>query len=320
MSRGIVFFGTPAFAVPSLEALCEAGRRPALVVSQPARPAGRGRALQQPPVARRAAELGSSLEQPARLVDLRERLAAERPEVAVVVAYGKLFPEWLLALPERGCVNLHASLLPRWRGAAPIHAAIAAGDRTTGVTTMWMEAGLDTGPMLLREETSIGPEETTDGLSERLARQGAALLVRTLERLEAGALEATPQPAEGVTYAPRITRADGHVDWTLPATDLYNRFRAFATWPGLTARLGDRPLKIAACRPEEGRLGGEPGAIVAIDRAGLAVACGGGSVLRVSRVQRPGKKELAVEEFLRGERLRPADAFTVEDRGDREGG
>lgn len=313
MPGEIVFFGTPGFAVPSLEALCEAGRRPGLVVSQPSRPVGRGQTLQQPPVARRALELGLGLEQPERLSELGERLSAERPWVAVVVAYGKLFPEWLLALPERGCVNLHASLLPRWRGAAPIHAAIAAGDATSGVTTMRMEAGLDTGPMLLRETTPVGADETEPELAARLARLGAALLVETLDRLAAGRLEAEPQPAFGVTHAPRITKADGRLDWALPAAVLYNRFRAYAGWPGLTASLFGRPLKVISCRvagrDEVASADGEPGEIRAVGPEGLSVVCGDRSILLLRRVQRPGKRELAVGEFLNGEPLAAGDRF-----------
>jgi methionyl-tRNA formyltransferase len=313
MSREIAFFGTPAFAVPSLEALCEAGRRPGLVVSQPARPAGRGHALQQPPVARRALALGLSLEQPARLSELRERLFAAPPWVAVVVAYGKLFPEWLLALPEKGCVNLHASLLPRWRGAAPIHAAIAAGDATSGVTTMLMEAGLDTGPTLLRETLPVGAEETEPELAVRLARLGAALLVETVDRLEAGTLEAEPQPTSGVTHAPRITKPDGQVDWRLPAAVLYARYRAYVGWPGLTASLAGRPLRITACRMagtvEASSAGGEPGEILVAGPEALSVVCGERSILLVTRVQRPGKRELAIDEFLNGEPLAVGDRF-----------
>jgi len=186
-------------------------------------------------VARRARELGLQVAQPERLAELRERLEARPPTVAVVVAYGKIFPDWLLALPLRGCVNLHASLLPRWRGAAPIQAAVAAGDRRTGVTTMLMEAALDAGPTLLRAELPIAPDETAAELAPRLAERGAELLVRTLDALAAGDRAATPQPEEGVTYAPRITREDGWVDWEQSAPELYNRFRAFAGWPGLTA-------------------------------------------------------------------------------------
>jgi methionyl-tRNA formyltransferase len=311
MTERIVFFGTPEFAVPSLEALHRAGHSPRLVISQPARPAGRGRALHEPEVAVRARELGLAVAQPMRLVELRGALEADPPTVIVVVAYGRIFPDWLLALPERGCVNLHASLLPRWRGAAPIQAAVAAGDPGSGVTTMLMEAALDTGPILLRAETAIGPRETAPELARRLARLGGDLLVETLRRLAAGDLVATPQPTDGVTYAPRIRREDGLVDWQRSAVELYSRFRAFAGWPGLTASLAGQPLKITDCRPIPGADAGsaEPGEVVEVGARGLGVACGSGTLLTIGRMQRPGRKELPAEVFLRGETVRLGDRF-----------
>jgi methionyl-tRNA formyltransferase len=248
----LVFFGTPEFALPTLEALVAAGRRPLAVVSQPPRPAGRGRHLEEPPVARRARELGLALLQAERVRDeaFLATLAALRPEVAVVVAFGQIFPLALLQLPvPYGCINLHASLLPRWRGAAPIQAAIAAGDSVTGVTTMRMEAGLDAGPVLLQEEIAIGAEETAGELSARLAARGAALVLRTLDELAAGTLAAVAQREEEVTYAPRLTRESGRADWSLPAAALADRLRAFTPWPGVWSTLRGEAVKLVAARP-----------------------------------------------------------------------
>jgi len=233
----ILFFGTPEFAVPTLAALVAAGRVPALVVTQPARPAGRGQRPQDPPVARWAREHGLAVAMPERVRDpaFLEAAAALAPDVAVVVAFGQIFPRALLDLPRYGCINLHASLLPRWRGASPIQAAVAAGDARTGVATMLMEAGLDTGPILLEEATEIDAEETAGELSRRLAEAGGPLMVRTLQELERGSLVPRPQAAEGATYAPRLTRESGRVDWSFTAPEIHHRLRAYTPWPGLTA-------------------------------------------------------------------------------------
>ena len=304
----VVFFGTPSFAVPTLEALCVAGRRPARVVAQPDRPAGRGRRLRPPPVALRARELELPVEQPARLSDpaLLERLEADAPDVAVVVAYGKIFRRRLLELPALGCLNLHASLLPAYRGAAPIQAAIAAGETVTGVTTMWMERDLDSGPILLQRETAIGPRETAAELSERLARLGAGLVVGTLERLEKGELTPRPQDETRVSWAPLLTREDGRVDWTLPAAAIADRLRAYTPWPGLTARLWGEPVKlVVAAAAGPAPRPAEPGEVVAVEDGRLLVACGEGSALAVERLQRPGRRALPGDVFAHGERLAP---------------
>ena len=317
----ILFFGTPDFAVPTLAALVAAGRAPALVVTQPPRPAGRGRQPQEPPVALLARRHGLPVAQPERVRDpafletVRE-LDPRPPGIAVVVAFGQIFPRELLALPRHGCINLHASLLPRWRGAAPIQAAIAAGDRATGVTTMRMEAGLDTGPVLLQEAVEIAPGETAGELSQRLAERGAALVVRTLERLEAGDLEPRPQDGAAATYAPRLTRDSGRFDAALTAGELAARLRAFTPWPGLTAELRGGPLKLLAAVPlpettETAEAAGEPpGTLLGLRPEGLAVACGDGSVLAVSALQRPGRKPQRAADFVNGERLRPGERLT----------
>ena len=306
----LLFFGTPELAVPTLAALVESGRAPVRVVTQPARPVGRGRQLQDPPVARWARERGLPVLQPEKVRDpaFLDELRPLEPGVAVVVAFGQIFPRALLELPRHGCINLHASLLPRYRGASPIQAAVAAGETRTGATTMLMEEGLDSGPILLQEETEIGTAETAGELSRRLAGLGAGLVVRTLEELEQGRLAPRPQDPAQATYAPRLTRESGRVDWSLNARDLFNRLRAFTPWPGLTAELRGEPLKLVWAEPLEGEAAGEepgeePGTFLGLRDGLLAVACGGG-VLGVRELQRPGRKPLRAADFLNGERLR----------------
>jgi methionyl-tRNA formyltransferase len=311
----ILFFGTPEFAVPTLAALVAAGRTPVRVVTQPARPAGRGRHAQEPPVAVWAREHGIDVTQPDRVrrPEFLAEAAALAADVAVVVAFGQIFPRALLDLPRHGCVNLHASLLPRWRGASPIQAAVAAGDRRTGVTTMRMDEGLDTGPVLLEEPVEIGPDETADALARRLAALGGPLMVRTLDLLERGAIAPRPQSPEGVTYAPRLTRDSGRVDWALTAREIHDRGRAYTPWPGLFAELRGEPVKIVAAElldaPDEGPE--TPGAILGL-RGGrlLAVRCGGGGALGLAGLQRPGKRAQRAADFANGERLRPGESFT----------
>lgn len=314
----IAFFGTPEFAVPTLEALVATDRTPVIVVTQPPRPSGRGQKLRQPPVAKVAESLGLPLLQPKRVrkASFLEPFADLRIEVAVVVAFGQIFPTSLLSLPEHGCINVHASLLPAYRGAAPIQAALAAGDERTGVTTMQMEEGLDTGPMLLQESLEIGRRETAGELAPRLAALGGALLVKTLERLEAGVLTAIPQPEDGVSYAPRIKKEDGRVDWSLTASGLANRLRAFTPWPGLTASLGGTPVKIIAAEPVAPQkvpypgLGtAEPGEVLGVHGGRLLIACGEGTVLGVERLQKAGRRAVEATAFVNGERLSPGASF-----------
>ncbi|HEV7503763.1 MAG TPA: methionyl-tRNA formyltransferase [Thermoanaerobaculia bacterium] len=307
----IVFFGTPEFAVPTLAALVAAGRAPVRVVTQPARPAGRGQRLQDPPVARWARERGLPVSQPERVREpaFLEELASLTPDVAVVVAFGQIFPRPLLDLPRLGCINLHASLLPRWRGASPIQAAVAAGDARTGVSTMLMGAGLDTGPVLLEEATEIGPRETAGDLSRRLAEAGGALMVRTLQELERGLLVPRPQPPEGATYASRLTRESGRIDWSLTALEIHHRLRAYTPWPGLTAELRGAPVKIPAAEVLEGGAAeAAPGTYLGLRGGRLAVACGG-SVLGIVELQRPGKWALRAPDFANGERLQVGERF-----------
>ncbi len=284
-----------------------------MVVSQPARPTGRGRHLEDPAVAGWARDRQIEVEQPARVdeADFLERLSRLEPSVAVVVAYGQIFPAELLDLPRYGCVNLHASLLPKYRGAAPIQAAVAAGEHSTGVTTMRMEEGLDSGPILMQREAAIGRQETADQLSRRLAAMGAELMVETLDFLEGGSLEARPQDDAHATYAPRLKKADGRLEWSRPASELFNLLRALAGWPGVFTNLRGRPVKVSWGQPMriEG-VGGEAcGTFLGLLDGRLAVRCGGDSVFGIERLQRPGRQVLSAAQFVNGERLRSGERF-----------
>lgn len=311
----VVFFGTPQFAVPCLEMLVESEFRPELVVSQPSRPAGRGRALKKPPVAERADELGLYCEQVARVRSeaFLERLEALEPWIAVVVAFGQIFPKRLLAIPAEGCVNVHASLLPRYRGAAPIQAAIAAGDQVTGVTTMRMEAGLDTGPILLEREVEIGADDLSADVGVALSEAGAELLLETLRGLASEALTAQRQDESDVSWAPQLKKSDGHVDWNWSARVIYNHYRAYTPWPGLTASFRGETVKIVECAPGalvevESQADAEPGTVVETGQS-LQVVCGDGSRLELVSLQRPGRRALPGLEFANGERIEVGDRF-----------
>lgn len=317
----IVFFGTPDFAVPALAALVEAGYRPARVVSQPSRPAGRGKRVEDPPVAVWAREHGLELRQPEKVSEpgFMAEMKALAPDLAVVVAFGQIFRRELLELPRHGCFNLHASLLPKYRGAAPIQAAIAAGETRTGVSTMKMDAGMDTGPVLAAAEVEVGRDETAAELAPRLAQRGAELMVETIRRLERGELEARPQDDALATYAPRLEKADAVVDWRLEARRIYDRLRAFDPWPGLVSKIRGEPLKIlgAAVLDEGGGAPGaeaEPGTVLGLVDGRLAVACGRGTMLGLVRVQRPGRKAVAAADFYNGRRLRPGERFRQQTR------
>ncbi len=305
--RRVVFFGSPDFALPTLDALASSRFRPILVVSQPPRPAGRGRRTEDTAVAVRARAIGLEVWQPEKVKDASflESFGALDVDVAVVVAFGQIFPRALLALPRFGCINLHGSLLPRHRGAAPIQAAIAAGDRETGVTTMRMEAGLDTGPILLQRTTTIEDEDDAPTLATRLAAIGAELMIETLTQLESGSLVERPQDDALATVAPRLDKRDALVDWALPASALWRRSRAFEPWPGLLSLCAGEPLKLHRVRPLEPRSNGSaaPGTFLGLVDGALAVAAGGGTTLGLLSVQRPGRRELPAADFLRGERL-----------------
>jgi methionyl-tRNA formyltransferase len=285
--------GTPDFAVPALRALHEAGHEIAAVYCQPPRPAGRGQAVRFCPVHVAADALGLLVRTPERLrrnEAAQVEFAALGLDAAVVAAYGLILPPAMLAAPRRGCLNIHASLLPRWRGAAPIQAAILAGDAESGVTIMHMDEGLDTGPMLLREAVALTPETTASSLHDALAEIGARLILRAL----AEAPPETPQPAEGVTYAPKLTKEDGRLNWAEDAAALERRVRALNPWPGTWTTLNGEVLKILATTPAKGA--GAPGTTL---DAALTVACGQGA-LRLTRVQRQGRGVLDADAFLRG--------------------
>ena len=287
----LVFAGTPAFSVSALDALHAAGHQIVAVYTQPDRPAGRGQKLTASPVAERAAALGIATHKPVSFKkepEAIETLRALAPEVMVVVAYGLILPSSVLEIPVRGCLNIHASLLPRWRGAAPIQRAILAGDAETGTTIMQMDAGLDTGPMLLREALPIG-ERTAGELHDALAAQGARLIVDALARLKAGTLTATPQPTEGATYAPKLTKDEARIDWSLPAEDIARRIRAYNPAPVAWSECNGERIKVYRATAEEGR--GIPGTVLQADAQGLRIATGCG-VLRVLELQRPGGRVL----------------------------
>ena len=285
--------GTPAFAVPALEALVAAGHDVAAVYTQPPRPAQRGKQPQASPVQQAAERLGLPVHYPVNFKEEADRLtfAALDADVAIVAAYGLILPQAILDAPRLGCLNIHASLLPRWRGAAPIQRAILAGDTTTGVTIMQMERGLDTGPMLLIAETPVDAK-TAGELTEELAAMGAELIVDALARLDT--LAAETQPAEGVTYAHKIDKAEAALDFTKSAVDVERAVRAFNPAPGAFTLLGEERLRILACTVADGA--GEPGTTID-DR--LTIACGAGAV-RATLAQRPGKRAMDIAEVLRG--------------------
>lgn len=289
----VVFMGTPDFSVPVLDALVDAGHEVCAVYSQPPRPAGRGKKDRPSPVQARAEALGLDVRHPVSLKnpDAQADFAALNADIAVVVAYGLILPQAILDAPPKGCLNIHASLLPRWRGAAPIHRAIMAGDAQTGICIMQMEAGLDTGPVLLRLETDIGVEETTGVLHDRLSTMGAEAVTEALVRLP----ELTPQvqPEEGVTYAAKIDKAEARVDWSKPATEVDRLIRGLSPFPGAWCEVNDERIKLLASRVVEEE--GVHGTVL----GGFRIACGEGAV-QVTRAQRAGKKPMEMSEFLKG--------------------
>jgi len=296
----IVFAGTPEFAAQALTALLAQGFQVPLVLSQPDRPAGRGMQLQMSAVKQVALKHGIEVFQPASLKKdpaAVERLRATPMDLMVVAAYGLILPQSVLDIAPRGCLNIHASLLPRWRGAAPIARAIEAGDAQTGVCIMRMEAGLDTGPVLLREALTIADDDTAATLHDKLAAQGARLIVDALCRLES--LTSQPQPEEGVTYAAKIEKSEAALDFTWPAARLSRKIRAFDPFPGATATLDGTVLKIWNATPCEAPDGAHaPGTLLAADAQGVVVACAAGTALRLTVLQKPGGKRLPVREFL----------------------
>jgi len=320
----LVFAGTPVFAAVALQALLEAGHEVPLVLTQPDRPAGRGMKLQASPVKQLALQHGLPVLQPQGLrrqgrwpddaVQALAALQAEQPDAMVVAAYGLILPEEVLSLPRLGCLNVHASLLPRWRGAAPIHRAIEAGDAETGVTIMQMDAGLDTGDMLLAEALPIAARDTTGTLHDRLADLGGRLLVEALRQAEGGTLRARPQPADGVTYAHKIEKAQARLDWTLPAAALDRQVRAFDPFPGACTDWQGETIKVWAAEPVDPvhpATAGQPaGTLTAVGPHGVEVQTGLGR-LRLLSLQRPGGRRLPVADFLRGVSWQPGMAFDL---------
>ncbi|WP_126447127.1 methionyl-tRNA formyltransferase [Sulfuricystis multivorans] len=303
----VAFAGTPEFAAIALRALIAAGFDIPLVLTQPDRPSGRGQKLVTSPVKDVALAHGIAVHQPEKLRDpaTHAPLIAAAPDVLVVAAYGLILPPAVLDIPRRGCVNIHASLLPRWRGAAPIARAIEAGDLETGITIMQMDAGLDTGPMLLAERLKIGPDETAESLTDKLANLGGRLIVEALTRLDS--LKPTPQPEQGATYAAKIDKAEGRIDWTRPAVEIERRLRAFDPFPGSTSQLGETTLKLWHAELAEGA--GRPGEIIAVGPSGIVVACGEGA-LRLTELQKPGGRRLPAADFLRGFPLAAGERFS----------
>jgi methionyl-tRNA formyltransferase len=305
----IVFAGTPEFAVPTLKALVADGQDVAAVLTQPDRPAGRGRRLAAGPVKDCARALGLDVLQPVSLKDpsVLAALRRLRPRLIVVAAYGLLLRREVLRLPEYGCINVHASLLPRWRGAAPIQRAIEAGDTETGITIMQMDEGLDTGPMLARRTTPITSRDTAATLHDRLAALGAELLIDTLKRMERGDVDPVPQDESLATYAPKITPDDARLDWTRPAPQLERRVRAMNPWPVARAAHRGRTIRVWQATVIRG-VSGVPGEVIETGPGGVDVACGEGA-LRLGVLQREGGKRLSAAQFLNGYPLASGERF-----------
>jgi len=319
MSLRVAFAGTPEFAAVALKSIAAAGHVVPLVLTQPDRPAGRGMKLTPSPVKQLALALGAPVAQPRSLrldgkfpeeaAAGRAALDAARPDVLVVAAYGLILPQWVLDLPRLGCLNIHGSLLPRWRGAAPIHRAIEAGDTETGITIMQMDAGLDTGDTLLAEGVDIEADDTTASLHDRLAALGGRLIVEALEIAARGGLVRTPQPAEGITYAHKIDKAEAAIDWRDAAPVIERRLRAFDPFPGATARLDGELIKCWRGELVAGS-GATPGEVLAADARGVVVACGE-QALRLTELQRAGGRRLDAARFLQGTALVAGRVFAA---------
>ena len=307
----IVYLGTPDFAVPTLEALHRAGHQIVAVYTQPDRPKGRGQEIAAPPVKEAAFRLHLPVHQPEKIRTCLDELASFSPDIMVVVGYGQIIPQNIIDLPRLGIVNVHASLLPKYRGAAPIQWAIANGERTTGVTTMQINEGLDTGAILLKAETPIDPKETAPELSARLATLGADLCVETLRQLEAGTLSPTPQDPALATLAPILTKNDGRLDWNWPAPQIHNHVRGLQPWPGCFSRFRGQPLNIwrTALGASDAPTGLSPGELF-LHRRRLFVGTGGNATLELLEVQPPGKKRMHPNDFANGVRLEPNESLS----------
>ena len=317
----LVFCGTPQFAVPALQALMndDAGHRVRLVVTQPDRPSGRGMELSAPPVKQLAQRLGLEVTQPEKIknnLEFRARLEEIRPEAIVVVGYGRIIPQWMIELPPLGNINLHGSLLPKYRGAAPVQWAIASGETVTGVTTMRIDAGLDTGDMLLQRETPIAAEDTAVTLAPRLAEMGAPLIVETLAGLKAGTITPRKQDDAQATLAPILKKEDGLIDFRRSAPEICNRLRGFQPWPGAYTTLRGRNFNVWAARPVEESVAA-PGEL-RVDNDRLLVGCGEGSALELLTVQPEGKKRMAARDFMHGYHPKSGEKLGTEKHRDTE--
>ena len=303
----VVFFGTPDFAIPTLRRLIGSSHQVALVVSKPDKPVGRRHVETAPPVVEVARRQGIEVLQAPSLKgqDIEDRLRETAADVAVVVAYGKLIPSNLLQVPRLGFVNLHPSLLPRHRGPSPIQWALVCGDRVTGVTTMQLDEGMDTGPILLQRRTQIEPKDTAETLAPRLASVGAELALATLDGLESGEVTPRPQPADGANVTPMLRRNFAKVDWSMPARQLVNRLRGFTPWPGLYSSFRGGRLKILGLEEVQPAPPGreEPGTVIRVEAAGIVGRCGRGTAARITEGQREGRRRLPVDAFLIGERV-----------------
>src|SRR5882762_4479756 len=315
----LVFCGTPRFAVPTLERLVEAGHSVPLVVTQPDRPRGRGMDVAVSPVKDAATRLGIAVLQPGTIknnAELRGQLAAIAPDAIIVVGYGRIIPQWMIDLPRLGNLNLHASLLPKYRGAAPIQWAIANGESVTGVTTMRIDAGLDTGDILMQRETAIGPEDTAETLGPKLASIGAELMVETLRGLETGQVRPAPQDHAHATLAPILKKEDGRMNFSRSATDLFNRLRGFQPWPGAFTIFKGKTLQVHRAQPRQHTVRLTPGEVI-VEETRLLVGCGEGNhkekgkdadtALELIEIQLEGKRRMTAQEFINGYRPKSGD-------------
>jgi len=308
-SLSLVFCGTPAFAVPTLEKLLEAGFSVRLVVTQPDRPKGRHMELTPSPVKQRAQQLGLTLSQPDKIKnndDFRSQLNAIKPDAIIVVGYGRIIPSWMIDLPRLGNLNLHASLLPKYRGAAPIQWAIARGEAVTGVTTMQIDLGLDTGDILMQKEVPIAPADTAETLAPRMAVIGADLMVETLRGLQAGTVHARPQDNARATLAPILKKEDGRIDFHLTAGEISNRLRGFQPWPGAYTSFRGKLLHIWLAHPVGRALKERE---VVVNDGNLLVGCGGGTALQLLELQIEGKKRMPAADFIHGHQPRPGEVL-----------
>jgi methionyl-tRNA formyltransferase len=306
-SLNLVFCGTPSFAVPTLEKIVAAGFRVSLVVTQPDRPKGRGLELVLSPVKQAALQLGLPITQPDRIKSndaFRTQLTALQPDAIIVVGYGRIIPQWMLDLPPLGNINLHASLLPKYRGAAPIQWAIARGETVTGVTTMRIDSGLDTGDILLQRELPITPGDTAETLAPRLASIGADLVIETLAGLQAGSIHPRPQGHAQATLAPILKKEDGLIDFARPAAEIFNRMRGFQPWPGAHTTFRGKTLQVWKAKPLDQSL---PPAELRLDGDRLLVGCGQATALELLELQLEGRKRLSAREFVNGHRIKSGE-------------